>query len=277
MGNGFPGVVRSLREMLAFARQAGGLMGDGAPEPVDRAGREPALLCLHGFGCVPNEVELLSTLGIELGLRTRAPLLPGHGTHARDLAATRYPDWFAAAEEQLFALTRQGPAIVGGQSMGAVLAFDLAARHPERVRGVVAYANALHLAWPFPDLPLAVLGVPLGGFALPKFGGPNIADPGARQAHLTYSSQPIAAARSLRAAGLAVEQNLGRIACPVFIAHGALDITTPPRNAWLAAERIGSLDVEVHLLPNSAHILTKDTDRATLKQRTAAFLRRVTQ
>ncbi len=254
----------------------GELWGRGIPQEVDVPGAEPALLALHGFGATPNEVFLLTDSAAELGLRRRAPLLPGHGTHARDLAPLRYEDWYRAAERELLRLSVSGPVIVSGQSMGSVLALDLAEQHEERVLALVVLANATRLASPYPNLALAAaerLGVP--DFQMPKFGGPNIRDQENRWEHVTYSAQPIRAALSLRRAGLRVLEGLTRVHCPTLVAHGQFDEVCPVDNAWEVAQRLGTNDVELVILPNSGHIITKDNDRDTLRNRVRAFLRRV--
>ncbi len=257
-------------------RFAGALRGEGVIAPVDVAGNVPALLALHGFGCVPDEVALLSSLGIELGLTTRAPLLPGHGLTVAEFAKTRYPDWYSSAERHFFELSEAAPVLVGGQSMGAVIALDLASRHPDRCAALVLFANAVRLAWPFPSVAMTVASLlKLPDFALPKTKGPDLNDPVARETHTTYAAQPFHAARSLQVAGARVLEQLTRVRCPTFIGHGALDHTAPPANAWLVADRLGTTDVEVHLFPNSAHILTKDLDRETLRARVRVFLTRV--
>lgn len=264
------GLRRSLRRVW----RAGGLMGDGRPQPVEVEGAYPAVLALHGFGCVPNEVELVSSLARRLGLRCSAPLLPGHGTRVRDLARTRYEDWYAAAEQRLLELAERGPVIVAGQSLGGLLALDLASRHSQ-VCAVVVLANPLRLPWPFPTLALqlaALLNVP--DFSLPKVVGPDIVDPVSRRQHLTYDAQPWRAAESLRQAALALEPRLEQVSCPAFLAHGALDRTTPLSNVWLAAPALAARDLEVHIFPNSGHILTKDNDRAVLDAKLEAFIRR---
>lgn len=258
------------------ARFGGGLRGAGVVDEVNAPGRLPALLALHGFGCVPDEVELLSSIGLRLGLRTVAPLLPGHGATVERFSETRYPDWYAAAEKWFLDLSTQAPVVVGGQSMGALIALDLGSRYPTRTAGLVLFANAVRLASPFPGAALT-LGkwLRLPDFALPKWGGPDLQDPVGRRTHTTYEAQPMLAARSLQAAGSEVLERLTRIRCPTFIAHGALDHTTPPSNAWLVADRLGTTDVEVHLMPNSGHILTKDLDREALIPRVEAFVGRV--
>jgi carboxylesterase len=255
---------------------AGQLWGDGPTAEINEAGRNPALLAIHGFGSTPNEVYLLCAEARPLGLRLRAPLLPGHGTSAAALAKTRYSDWYAAAEREFLKLTETGPVVVGGQSMGAVIALDLASNFPASVVGVVALANATRMTGPYPDLALALaskLRVP--DFMMPKFGGPDIADIEQKAHHRTYSSQPMHAAFSLRDAGLRVLEQLSRITCPVFIAHGRHDHVCPVENAWRVADKLGSQDVEVMLLPRSRHIVTKDVDRVLLARRIRRFLERV--
>lgn len=257
-------------------RFAGGLRGAKLISPINVPGKHPALLALHGFGCVPEEVELLSSVGLELGLATRAPLLPGHGLTVADLAKTRYPDWYQAAEKHFLELTETAPALVGGQSMGAVLSLDLASRHPDRCAGLVLFANAVRLASPFPSLALSLASLAhVPDFALPKTKGPDIQDPDARATHTTYEAQPFHAARSLQLAGARVLEQLTKVKCPTFIGHGALDHTAPPANASLVADRVGTTDVEVHLFARSGHILTKDFDRDEVRDGVLAFVKRV--
>jgi carboxylesterase len=248
-------------------------VGSGQWAEVDAPGNAPAVLALHGFGCTPAEVELLTEVARARQLRRRAPVLPGPGSHARDLAKTRYPDWFRAAERELERLAESGPVIVGGQSTGALLSLDLAIAHPNKVRALLLLANATRLTAPYPDLALALadtLHIP--DIAMPKFGGANLLDEQNKPFHLSYDAQPMHAALSLRRAGKRVTRQLHRVHCPVFIAHGQHDAVCPVSNAWLVAENVATPRVELLILPNSAHIITKDNDRALLATRLGAFV-----
>jgi pimeloyl-ACP methyl ester carboxylesterase len=158
--------------------------------------------------------------------------------------------------------------------MGAVVAMDLAIGRPERVRALILLANAAWLGAPFPSLALAAVdraGIP--DFSLPKKES-DIADPEMRRTNLTYSAQPVHSAISLLRAGERVRRQLGRIHCPVFIAHGLLDRVCPAKNAGRVAERLGSTDRTVVLLPRSRHIITRDYDREALRARVRSFIER---
>ena len=108
-------------------RNRGRLVGIGSPAPLYYDGRAPALLAIHGFGGTPREVEILIDVARSRGLAASAPLLPGHGSHVRNLASRTFDDWVRAARAELYRLQAQGDVIVAGQSLGAIIAARLAA------------------------------------------------------------------------------------------------------------------------------------------------------
>jgi carboxylesterase len=254
----------------------GSLMGLGDPSPIRHPGKKPTVLALHGFGGTPLEVALVTDIARELGHDTLAPLLPGHGTHAEDLARTSFDDWSRAARAALESVSSpESPAIVAGLSMGAVVALGLAEDLPDRVQALVVMANAIRLPFPFPSLALELvdrLGVP--DFAVPK-PSPDIGDPEARKTHLTYSSQPVRAAVTLMKAGAAVERRLDRVRCPVLIIHGKKDRVCPVSNAERVARLLASKDKTVVILPKSHNILTRDLERDLVANQVREFVRRV--
>jgi carboxylesterase len=252
--------------------RATSLIGEGAPTPLVHGGRTPEVLAFHGFGGTPLEVSLVVEAAGALGFGARAPLLPGHGTSAADLARTGWRDWSAAAKATLEELS--APAIVAGLSLGSLLAAHLAATRPERVRGLIMLANACWLTAPFPSWPLRLVGL----FGLPDFSVPklaaDIADPVARRSHLTYPTQPVHAALEVLRAGDRVRAELGNIRCPVLLVHGRRDRVCPAANADRVARLLGSRDVRVVLLPRSRHIVTRDLERAALRRELEQFFSR---
>ena len=78
------------------------------------------------------------------GARVVAPRLPGHGTHWRDLARTRWWDWYGAVEDAYHELSGQcGTVYVAGLSMGGALALRLAEHYSDDVRGLILVNPAL--------------------------------------------------------------------------------------------------------------------------------------
>lgn len=250
-------------------------MGPGRADPLSLDGATPAVLALHGFGGTPLEIELVVEVARGLGLRARAPLLPGHGTDATDLAGRGWEDWLGAAEAALDELVADGPAIVAGLSMGSLLAAHLAATRPDDVRALVLLANAAWLRWPFPTLLLdAVRGLRVPDFSVRKAGA-DIADPEARRTHLTYDAQPVHAAIRVLEAGRRVRAELGEVRCPTLIVHGKRDRICPPSNARRVATRLGTPDPIVVMLPRSRHIVTRDYDKAEVERELRTFFERV--
>lgn len=101
------------------------------------AGEGPTFLLLHGVGLRAEAwnpvIDVLSQR-----FRVVAPDMPGHG-HSR---MTRTPSMLSEYTDAVAPLLDQ-PAFVAGHSMGAMIALDLAARFPERIRGVAAL-NAIY-------------------------------------------------------------------------------------------------------------------------------------
>ena len=107
-------------------------------EPFFYEAGATACLLLHGWGGTCDSMRYLGHRLQEAGVTAFAPLLPGAGTCAADLAQTRAADWVHAAEDHLFALREQCPDVfVAGLSMGAILTLYLGAAWPEAVRGIV--------------------------------------------------------------------------------------------------------------------------------------------
>lgn len=96
------------------------------------AGEGAQIVLLHGVGLRAEawnrQIDALSER-----YHVTAPDMPGHGDSAVRPNLTRVSDY---ADAVLGAF--DGPALIVGHSMGAMIALDLAARAPERVRGVVA-------------------------------------------------------------------------------------------------------------------------------------------
>ncbi len=106
-----------------------------------RVGTGSRLYLVHGVG-LRAEAWMAQVSKLSATLHCRAFDLPGHGASRalpRPATLTQFTDRIAAAID--------APGVVAGHSMGAMIALDLAVRHPQLVQGVAAL-NAIYCRSP---------------------------------------------------------------------------------------------------------------------------------
>jgi len=240
-------------------------------EPFTLQGGEVGVLLLHGFTGSPQGLRLWGEALHRGGLTVHCPLLPGHGTHWRDLAVTSSSDWEEASLAGLALLAeRCEQVVVCALSFGGALALHLAAGRPDEIRGVVAVNPWLYLD----DRRLLLL--PLLKHVLPTTPGigSDIADSPLEE--LAYERVPLKALAAARALQALVKAELGQVTQPLLLYVSRQDHVVPPGNTTFIAERAGSADVEVVWLERSYHVATLDCERDRIFDGSLAFVRRVT-
>lgn len=102
-----------------------------------RAGAGPKVLLIHGVGLQAEawnkQINILTNRHSVIAVD-----MPGHGQ-----SALPHQECGLAGYTELIAEILDGPTLVVGHSMGAMIALDLAIRYPERVCGVAAL-NAIY-------------------------------------------------------------------------------------------------------------------------------------
>ncbi|MHB8420559.1 MAG: alpha/beta hydrolase [Myxococcales bacterium] len=229
----------------------------------------PPCLLLHGFTGMPAELRYLGERLHARGFDVLAPCLPGHGHDARLDRGTG--DWLEAAREALESRGRQ--VRVAGLSMGALLAVMLAAERPDRIVSLALLAPAARLRPPglllaglVRRLPLLAKLIP----AIPKVGGSDVRDPGARAAVPTSGRVPLHGLAELSVLGPRALAVAPRVRCPALVALGERDSTVDNRAARGLARALGG-PVELLVLPESAHQVAIDRDREPLAEAVGAL------
>ncbi len=247
---------------------------------------KPPILLFHGLTGAPAELQSVSRALRRAGYEVETPLLAGHGVDEKTLLKTGWRDWLAGAEAELLRLSADGPVVVGGLSMGAVLALALAQRHPDRVKGLLLLAPTLKYdGFNMPSyswiMPYGAM-TPLIRFYQFKERSPyGVKDERLRAkiAELMFSGVstdaglPFMPGRSL-AQNLkliaAVEKRFHDVLAPCLIVHAIEDDVTHVRNARrLAAEVSGP--AELLLLEDSYHLVTVDRERNKVAQAAVDF------
>lgn len=263
--------------------------------PTDRSlyfsGGRTGFLLIHGLGGTPVELRIVAGGLARAGYTVSCPQLAGHCGSFDELKTTRWHDWYESVENALARLRREcDHIVVGGLSMGAVLALHVAAQYPTGVHGAALFAPTLTLdGWGIPWYARLFRLVPSRRLAdmiefreREPFG---VKDPRVRSlvtaaiqsgdsSQAGQLSTPGSSMLELRWLVDQVRAELPRIKQPVLIVHPREDDRASIRNAFYLQQRLGGT-VDMVVLDDSYHIVTMDRQRHIVIDRCAAFARRL--
>ena len=236
------------------------------------------VVVVHGFTANPIGTRPLGLRLAAAGYSVEVPLLPGHGTSARDLARTRYADWRRTVENAVATLARGCERIVlVGHSMGGSITLDLAAHGTQPLAGAVTINSLVLdrdelLARVAPVLQYVVPFVPRDAAGMPT---DDLAKPGVDE-H-AYAWVSARAAQSYIAELPRIRSGLARVTCPVLVVTSPEDHTVDPANGDAIAEGLTSAArVERFATPRSFHVPLLDYDAESLEERIVTFVADVT-
>ena len=273
---------------------------DGDPERLTAAGTgflaggsehasAPPLVCLHGIGgdATSFRAQIAGLAGP--GQRVLSWDMPGYGGSA-PLAAM---DFAALCERLCAALDELGltRVIIVGQSIGGMIAQEMAIRHPGRVAGLVLIATVPGFGGrddSFRDAFLAARlapldqGVGMGALAaeaIPAVLGPAVLDPAVDsairdEAIAAMAAIPESAYRQVLATLVSFNRRKDQhlITCPCLLIAGGKDDNSPARVMERMADRLP--DAALLVIENAGHLVNSEAHRDCNKA-IGAFLRRL--
>ncbi len=249
-------------------------------------------LLIHGLGGTPIELKFVAKGLARNGFAVHCCQLAGHCGDASDLLATGWQDWYAsvvAAFERLRATC--DTVVVGGLSMGAVLALHLAAQRPDDVHGLALYAPTLwYDGWAMPWYRFGLRLGMLTGFgrwcvrrlySFVETAPYGIEDPAIRAVVLaamnsgdtTQAGILVTPGASLCELCLLVDQvtpRLSAIKAPALVIQAREDDLSSIKNAQYLQRHLGGI-VDTLILDDSYHIVTVDRQRDLLIESSVAF------
>jgi carboxylesterase len=235
---------------------------------------DAGVLLFHGFTSTTVEVRPLAEMLHFAGYSVMGPLLPGHGTRPEDALNVHRSDWLETAEQSYQTLkSKTNKVVVGGESMGALLALHLASIHPEIV-GVVVFAPAIHVSgqWRAPLLAPFIKIRPKYYLSDDKHSPTPDVLP-----WQGYNVLPVPAAAQFFWLQQQVRQELKSVQQPALIFQGKLDGTIDPDGATTVLKQLGSRDKKLVWLEKSGHTLLLGKEHNQVYQDTLAFIHRVTK
>ena len=246
------------------------------------------ILLIHSLGGTQLELKLVAVGLAERGLTVSCCQLAGHCQSEEDLLATDWTDWFASAERALAELEKHCDVIVvGGLSVGSILALRLAALNPTRVHGLCLFAPTLRYdGWAIPWYSfLLMLGVRAPFLRRMRFADPppyGIKDEATRAmiadtmqaGKSTENNLHYTSLGTLQESHWLVHDVVGRLSsikAPALIIHPREDDISDLSNTIYLQRRLGGL-VECLVLDDSYHLITIDRQRDLVLNRTADFI-----
>ena len=213
--------------------------------PGDGERGRVGVIVVHGFTGNPLSTRPLGQRFAAEGWAVEVPCLPGHGTNFRDLARTRYRDWYGGVDHLVDHLASGCDQIVlVGHSMGGTICLDIASRRPDDITAV-ATINAPVLT---PHQPLAKIApiiqflVPYQPRDLAGMPSDDIARPDVEEG--AYGVIPSKAAYSLIREYPRIRSQLHALKQPLLVAWSPQDHSVAPESSQALPELVSSTDVE---------------------------------
>jgi carboxylesterase len=241
--------------------------------------RLTGVMILHGFTANLESVRPLFDTVAGSGLDLVTPLLRGHGQESPDaLRSVTWHDWLEDAERALTdASGSDGKLLVVGHSMGALLAMQLAARHPGLVDSVILATPPLKLASPLaPGRPLHFLA-PIVSRLVDRWELKScFADPAVAIMPEQYRWAPTRAIMSMFELLEATIRIMGRVDTPVLILHGRNESIVLPESAEMVMQAISTpaADKRVVWFEKTDHQIFCDCERESAITSVSEFIAR---
>ncbi len=217
-------------------------------------GRAPTLVFLPGFmsNMTGDKATRLTAFAAALGHATLRLDYSGHGASQGRFEDGTIGTWSTDALTLIDRLTT-GPLILAGSSMGGWLALLVALARPDRVQALIGIAAA-------PDFTEDLMW-------------PNLSDTARRTLEReglvrlpsAYGHQIITRALIEDGRQHLVLRETIPLTCPIRLLHGQQDSEVPWQTALRIAEHVQSTDVQIVLLKDGAHRLSRPQDLAALQ------------
>lgn len=248
------------------------------------SGFAPPLVCLHGIGgnATSFQAQIDGLAGPDQ--RVLAWDMPGYG----DSAPLAVMDFAALCDRLCVALDELGltRVVIAGQSIGGMIAQEMAIRHPHRVAGLVLIATVPAFGGrddSFRESFLAARLAPLDeGIGMPKLAAEAISAVLGAEVDIAVRAEAIAAMAAIPEPAyrqvLATLVTFNRredqhlITCPCLLIAGGQDDNSPARVMQRMAERLP--DAALLVIENAGHLVNSEAHQ-TCNERIALFLRRL--
>ncbi len=259
---------------------ATGLLVGSEPRDLGPEDSPCAALFIHGFGGAGTDFAGLPERLAESGWRVRVMLLPGHGTHPRDMGRQTPETLLDAVRDEVRGLReRHDTVVLISHSMGGALSTLAASEMP--VDGLVLGAPYFGVTYRwYYVLPPELWGQMTAPFVRWVYKGRlfmQVNRKEAREHIVCYTWLPSSAIRTLTRLGkrARADETLEKVTCPVLVLHGRNDVASSPKAMEKALERMASRDKRLVWLERSNHHMYWDYDQEQVFDEILAFAAKI--
>lgn len=262
-----------------------------ADHSIRLLGDSTGFLLIHGLGGTPVELKLVARALHCAGHTVHGPQLAGHCGSEADLLATHWRDWADSVFAELDRMRANcDRIIVGGLSMGAVLAMHVAAERRNDIDGLALYAPTLRYdGWSIPWYAFLLkwlINTPMGRrYSFAEREPYGIKHERTRQTIVEAMASGTSSEAGLQGTPAGALQQMWRlvdetrrqmpaITCPSLLVHAREDDVAGLSNVFEIQHRLGGL-VDAVILDDSYHLVTIDQQRDILIERSLALAARL--
>lgn len=248
---------------------------EGAPEGwiqdyrADGSGKNKdiGVLLVHGFTGTPASMRPWAHYLNDRGYTVSVPLIPGHGTTWHDLNHVSWEEWPAKVETELARLNQLcSKVFLCALSMGGGNSLYVAARHQEKISGLVLVNPMIHI----PGVQIKFVHIISRIQKSRASVGDDIKKPGVTE--WGYDALPLKGVAQLYKYLKLARAGLPSITTPTLLFHSVDDHILPVSNTEIIMSELGAKEKKRIELVNSYHVATLDYDAETIFENSRLFI-----
>jgi len=248
---------------------------EGAPEGwirdfhADGAGKNKdiGVLLVHGFTGTPASMRPWAHYLNERGYTVSVPLIPGHGTTWHDLNRVSWEEWPAKVERELSRLKQQcSKVFICALSMGGGNSLYVAARHQEKIAGLVLVNPMIHI----PGMQIKFVHIISRIQKSRASVGDDIKKPGVTE--WGYDALPLKGVAQLYKYLKLARTGLPSVKTPTLLFHRVDDHILTVSNTEIIMSELGASQKKRIELVNSFHVATLDYDAEIIFENSRLFI-----